>query len=149
MKNNNPLKPRYTEPCNFLTKRAWVSQQCTLVVAKDSNVSHYLNSWAHLVMIISLSLINLLLLINKFSFICEGQSCRVCISQLSYWIGRMHNLCFSLWYWVIQFNDWFRFNSLDLGMSWSIQPCLKFKILAVLTKLWYPFFVKCQAYFFV
>ena len=32
--------------------------------------------------------------------------------------------------------------SLDLGISWSIQPCLKFKILAVLTKLW------CQAYFF-
>ena len=43
---------RYTEPCNFLTKRAWVSQQCTLVVAKDSNISHYLNSWAYLVMII-------------------------------------------------------------------------------------------------
>ena len=52
VKNNNHLKPRYTEPCNFLTKRAWVSQQCTLVVAKDSNISHYLNSWAYLVMII-------------------------------------------------------------------------------------------------
>ena len=36
VKNNKHLKPRYTEPCNFLTKRAWVSQQCTLVVAKDS-----------------------------------------------------------------------------------------------------------------
>ena len=35
VKNNNHLKPRYTEVCNFLTKRAWVSQQCTLVVAKD------------------------------------------------------------------------------------------------------------------
>ena len=52
VKNNNHLKPRYTEPCNFLTKRARVSQQCTLVVAKDSNISHYLNSWAYLVMII-------------------------------------------------------------------------------------------------
>ena len=52
MNNNNYLKPRYTEPCNFLTKRAWVSQQCTLVVAKDSNILHYLNSWAYLVMII-------------------------------------------------------------------------------------------------
>ena len=52
VKNNNHLKPRYTEPCNFLTKRAWVSQQCTLVVAKDSNNSHYLNSWAYLVIII-------------------------------------------------------------------------------------------------
>ena len=52
VKNNNQLKPRYTEPCNFLTKRAWVSQQCTLVVAKDSNILHYLNSWAYLVMII-------------------------------------------------------------------------------------------------
>ena len=52
MKINNHLKPRYPEPCNFLTKRAWVSQQCTLVVAKDSNISHYLNSLAYLVMII-------------------------------------------------------------------------------------------------
>ena len=32
----------YTDPCNFLTKRALVSQQSTLVVAKDSNISHYL-----------------------------------------------------------------------------------------------------------
>ena len=52
VKNNNHLKTRYTELCNFLTKRAWVSQQCTLVVAKDLNISHYLNSWAYLVMII-------------------------------------------------------------------------------------------------
>ena len=52
VKNNNHLKKRHTELCNFLTKRAWVSQQCTLVVAKDSNISHYLNSWAYLVMII-------------------------------------------------------------------------------------------------
>ena len=47
-KNNDHLKPKYTEPSNFLTKRTWVNQQCTLVVAKDS---HYLNSWAYLVMI--------------------------------------------------------------------------------------------------
>ena len=52
VKDNNHLKPIYIKPCNFLTKRAWVSQQCTLVVAKDSNISHYLNSWAYLVMII-------------------------------------------------------------------------------------------------
>ena len=52
VKNNNHLKTRYTELCNFLTKRAWVSQQCTLVVAKDPNISHYLNSWAYLLMII-------------------------------------------------------------------------------------------------
>ena len=44
VKNKNHLKPRYTAPCNFLTKRAWVSQQCTLVVAKACNISHYLNS---------------------------------------------------------------------------------------------------------
>ena len=36
-------KLRYTEPWNFLTKRALVSQQSTIVVAKDSNISHYLN----------------------------------------------------------------------------------------------------------
>ena len=52
VENNNHLKPRYAESCNFLTKRAWVSQQCTLMVAKDYNISHYLNSWAYLVMII-------------------------------------------------------------------------------------------------
>ena len=42
-KNFNHWKLRYTDPCNFLTKRELVSQQCTLVVAKDSNISHYLN----------------------------------------------------------------------------------------------------------
>ena len=42
-KNCNHSKMRYTDPCNFLTKRALVSQQSTLVVAKDSNISHYLN----------------------------------------------------------------------------------------------------------
>ena len=31
------------EPCNFLTKRALVSQPSTIVVAKDPNISHYLN----------------------------------------------------------------------------------------------------------
>ena len=32
-----------------------------------------------LISVTKLSLVNLLLLINKFSFFCEGQSCRVCI----------------------------------------------------------------------
>ena len=41
--NFNRLKLKYTDPCNFLTKRALVSQLSTLVVAKDSNISHYLN----------------------------------------------------------------------------------------------------------
>ena len=41
--NFNHIKLRYIEPCNFLTKRALVSQQSTLVVAKDPNISHYLN----------------------------------------------------------------------------------------------------------
>ena len=39
----NHVKLGYIEPCNLLTKRALVSQQCTLVVAKDPNISHYLN----------------------------------------------------------------------------------------------------------
>ena len=43
MINFNHVKLRYIEPCNFLTKRALVSQQSTLVVAKDANISHYLN----------------------------------------------------------------------------------------------------------
>ena len=43
---------RYNEPCNFLTKRALVSQQSTLVVAKDPNISHYLNLSVYLQTII-------------------------------------------------------------------------------------------------
>ena len=39
----NHVKLRYIEPCNFVTKRALVSQQSTLVVAKDPSTSHYLN----------------------------------------------------------------------------------------------------------
>ena len=39
----------YTAPCNFLTKRALLSQQAALVVvAKGSNSSHYLNVSIHL-----------------------------------------------------------------------------------------------------
>ena len=41
--NFNRVKLRYIEPCNFLTKPALASQQSTLVVAKDPNISHYLN----------------------------------------------------------------------------------------------------------
>ena len=37
------VKLRYIEPCNFLTKRALVSQTSTLVVAKDPTIAHYLN----------------------------------------------------------------------------------------------------------
>ena len=33
--NFNHIKRRYIEPCNFLTKRALVSQQSTLMVAED------------------------------------------------------------------------------------------------------------------
>ena len=40
--NNFNLKLRYTDPYNFLTKRALVSQPDTLVVARDSKISHYL-----------------------------------------------------------------------------------------------------------
>ena len=43
---------RYIEPCNFLTKRALVSQQNMLMVAKDPNISHYLNLSIYLPMII-------------------------------------------------------------------------------------------------
>ena len=43
MINFNHVKLRYIEPCNFLTKRALVSQQSTLAVAKDPNIAHYLN----------------------------------------------------------------------------------------------------------
>ena len=42
-KISNHLKLKYTEPCNFLTKRALVGQPSALVDAKDSNISHYLN----------------------------------------------------------------------------------------------------------
>ena len=43
MINFNHVKLRYIELSNFLTKRALVSQQSTLVVAKDPNISRYLN----------------------------------------------------------------------------------------------------------
>ena len=102
--NFNHVKLRYIEPCNFLTKRAMVSQPSTLVAARDPNISYYLNlsiyfptsilvimyytpsmtarhKWTRFFyyrhQINSLLLVNLLLLINKFSFICEGQSCRI------------------------------------------------------------------------
>ena len=42
-KNFDHSKLRYRDPCNFLTKHALVSQQSTIVVAKDSNISQYLN----------------------------------------------------------------------------------------------------------
>ena len=41
--NVNHLKLRYTDPCNFFTKCALVIQPNTLVVAKDSNISHHFN----------------------------------------------------------------------------------------------------------
>ena len=50
--NFNNVKLRHIEPCNFLTKRALVSQPSTLVVAKDPNISHYLNSSIYLPTII-------------------------------------------------------------------------------------------------
>ena len=92
------LKLRYTDPCNLLNKRALLSQPIMLVVAKDSKISYYLNLsinsptiilsiiWYTLNMIVPhkwtqiwswwyqinpLSLVNLLLLIIKFSFICQ------------------------------------------------------------------------------
>ena len=40
---SNRVKLRYIETCNFLTKRALVSQQITIVVAKDTYILHYLN----------------------------------------------------------------------------------------------------------
>ena len=43
MINFNQVKLRYIEPCNFLTKRSLVSQPSMLVVAKDPNISQYLN----------------------------------------------------------------------------------------------------------
>ena len=43
MKNFNHFKLKYTDSCNFLTKRAMVSQPSMLMVAKDSNILHYLN----------------------------------------------------------------------------------------------------------
>ena len=41
--NLNYVNLRYIELCNFLTKRALVSQPNTLMVAKHPNISHYLN----------------------------------------------------------------------------------------------------------
>ena len=43
MKNFVHLKLRYIDSCNFLTKRTLVGQPSTLLVAKDSNISDYLN----------------------------------------------------------------------------------------------------------
>ena len=37
------VKLRYIELCNFFIKRALVNQSSTLVVAKDPNISNYLN----------------------------------------------------------------------------------------------------------
>ena len=48
----NHVKMKYIEPCNFLTKRALVSQQSTIVVAKGPDISHYLNLSIYLPMII-------------------------------------------------------------------------------------------------
>ena len=50
--NFNHVKLRYIEPCNFLTKRAFVRQQSTLAVAKDPNILHYLNLLIYLPAII-------------------------------------------------------------------------------------------------
>ena len=41
--NFDHVKLRYIGQCHFFTNRALVSQQSTLVVAKDPNISHYLN----------------------------------------------------------------------------------------------------------
>ena len=48
----NHVKLRFIEPCNALIKRALVSQQSTLVAAKDPNISHYLDWSIYLQMII-------------------------------------------------------------------------------------------------
>ena len=65
----NHLKSRYTEPCNFLTKRALVSQPSTLVFAKDSNISHYLNLSMYLTTIIlAITHSTLLYLTNELKF---------------------------------------------------------------------------------
>ena len=52
MINFDHVKLRYIEPCNFLTKRAFVRQQSTLVVAKDPNILHFLNLLIYLPTII-------------------------------------------------------------------------------------------------
>ena len=109
-KNFSHLKPRYTDPCNFLTKLALVSQPSMPMVAKESNISHYLNSPIHFAndysshyiihtlhhwpseinsnLIISitkltLSLINLLLIIIKFF--------------INLWGTTMQGLCNTMW----------------------------------------------------
>ena len=86
----NHFKLSYTNPCNYLTKRASVNQPSMFANAKDSKISNYLNLSMYLPTIIiaiikytpnmiiptkwtqicSLLLVNLLLLISKFSFIC-------------------------------------------------------------------------------
>ena len=42
----------YTNPSNFLTKHALVSQPSKVAVAKDSNILNYLNLSIHFSMII-------------------------------------------------------------------------------------------------
>ena len=104
-KNFNLLKLRYSEPCNFLKNvHCWAKQarlwllrafriiwiyQC-ICQRLSLPLYHTHPTWLSLTnelkfddyryQINSLSLINLLLLIIKFSFICEGQSCRVRIT---------------------------------------------------------------------
>ena len=104
----NHVKLRYIEPCNLIFSpdihwwankaRSWLLRTLTI-----HNVSIYQSIYQRLSLslynthptwlsltnefqfvdychqITSLSWINLLLLINKFSSICEEQSCRVCI----------------------------------------------------------------------
>ena len=111
MKNFKHVKLRYADPCNFLTKHAFVRQPSTLVFAKESNISHYLNLSIYLsknelslplynthphdcpsqmnpnlmisVIKLTLSLIDLLLLINNFFVVSEGQPYRVPILIMS------------------------------------------------------------------
>ena len=46
--NFNHVILKYIEPCNFLTKFALVSQPSMLMIAKDLNILHYLNSSIYL-----------------------------------------------------------------------------------------------------
>ena len=51
-KNFNHFELKYTNTCNFVTKRALVRQPSTIVVAKDSCILHYMNLWFHSPMVI-------------------------------------------------------------------------------------------------
>ena len=127
--NFNHIKLRYIEPCNFLAKHILVSQPSTLVVAKDPNISHYLNlsiylptiilsiiwytpnmtaphKWTKICWLASQKvLVNLLLLINKFRSFVRGNHAGS-VKQIMFW--KSHYYAFIVIKLINQYLPWIR-----------------------------------------